>query len=93
METQRRLYSLALFNEVNPAVQNPTGDELRKNVLLQFTEAKRWDFNYGFGFEAQTGNPSTNCMNASTLVSMRRSIPTLHLQPDGKTGSEPGGAL
>ena len=59
LETQRRLYNLALFNEVNPAVQNPSGDELRKNVLLQLTEAKRWDFNYGFGFEAQTGNPST----------------------------------
>ena len=65
LETQRRLYNLALFNEVNMTVQNPNGDELRKNVLLQLTEAKRWDFNYGFGFEAQTGNPSTNCVNSS----------------------------
>jgi outer membrane protein insertion porin family len=46
LETQRRLYNLALFNEVNTAVQNPQGEELKKNVLLQLTEAKRWDFNF-----------------------------------------------
>jgi outer membrane protein assembly factor BamA len=27
-------------------------------VLVQLTEAKRWDVTYGFGFEAQTGTPS-----------------------------------
>jgi outer membrane protein insertion porin family len=65
-ETQRGLYNLALFNEVTTAVQNPNGDELQKNVLLQLTEAKRWDFNYGFGFEAQTGTPATNCVNSTS---------------------------
>jgi outer membrane protein insertion porin family len=58
LETQRRLYNLALFNEVNAAVQNPTGDAPSKNVLVQLTEAKRWDVTYGFGFEAQTGTPA-----------------------------------
>jgi len=58
LETQRKLYNLALFNEVNAAVQNPTGDAPRKNVLVQVTEAKRWDVTYGFGFEAQTGTPA-----------------------------------
>ena len=57
LETQRRLYNLALFNEVNAAVQDPTGDAPSKNVLVQLTEAKRWDVTYGFGFEAQTGTP------------------------------------
>jgi outer membrane protein assembly factor BamA len=60
IETQRRLYDLTLFNGVTTAVQNPSGDELEKNVLVQFKEAKRWDVNYGFGFEVQTGQPSTN---------------------------------
>jgi outer membrane protein insertion porin family len=60
LETQRRLYDLALFNEVNAAVQNPTGDAELKNVLIQLTEAKRWDVTYGFGFEAQTGTPGCN---------------------------------
>ncbi len=58
LETQRNLYNLALFNEVVAAVQNPTGDAPQKNVLVQVTEAKRWDVTYGFGFEAQTGTPS-----------------------------------
>ena len=58
LETQRNLYNLALFNEVNAAVQNPTGDATEKNVLVQITEARRWDVTYGFGFEVQTGIPT-----------------------------------
>jgi outer membrane protein insertion porin family len=58
LQTQRNLYNLALFNEVNAAVQDPTGDAPSKNVLVQITEAKRWDVTYGFGFEAQTGTPA-----------------------------------
>ncbi|HEX4154808.1 MAG TPA: POTRA domain-containing protein [Acidobacteriaceae bacterium] len=58
LQTQRNLYNLALFNEVNAAVQNPTGNALIKNVLVQVTEAKRWDLTYGFGLEAQTGTPA-----------------------------------
>ena len=57
LQTQRNLYNLALFNEVNAAVQNPRGDALEKNVLVQLTEAKRWDATYGFGFEAQLQQP------------------------------------
>ncbi len=57
LQTQRNLYNLALFNEVNAAVQNPRGDALEKNVLVQLTEAKRWDVTYGFGFEAQLSQP------------------------------------
>jgi outer membrane protein assembly complex protein YaeT len=65
LETQRNLYNLALFNEVIAAVQNPTGDAPRKNVLIQTTEAKRWNVTYGFGFEAETGNPGgTNQTNS-----------------------------
>ncbi len=57
LQTQRNLYNLALFNEVNTAVQNPTGDAPEKDVLIQITEAKRWDVTYGFGFEAQLNQP------------------------------------
>jgi outer membrane protein insertion porin family len=57
LETQRNLYNLSLFNEVEAAIQNPDGETPSKNVLLQLTEAKRWDVTYGFGFEAQTGTP------------------------------------
>ena len=60
-ETQRNLYEYALFNEVNTAVQNPNGNEPYKTVLLQLTEARRWTMTYGLGFEAQTGQPQSNC--------------------------------
>ena len=58
LESQRRLYSLGLFNEVDTAIQNPEGTESRKNVLVSAHEAKRYTFDYGVGFEFQTGQPS-----------------------------------
>lgn len=70
LETQRQLYDLTLFNEVNTAVENPRGNELRKDVLVQITEAKRWDLSYGVGFQAQTGNPQTNCPNPVSLIQL-----------------------
>ncbi len=89
LETQRQLYDLTLFNEVNTAVQNPGGDELRKNVLLQFTEARRWNVDYGFGFQAQTGNPSTNCPNPASLIQLgiNPSSYTANCSPNGNTGA------
>ena len=55
LESQRKLYDLGIFNEVNMAVQNPEGQAIEKNVVYQFTEAKRYTFNYGFGIEFATG--------------------------------------
>ncbi len=73
LETQRNLYNLALFNEVNAAVQNPAGDAEQKNVLLQLTEARRWDVTYGFGFEVQTGVPSCGmyCTQVGTTAAQQ----------------------
>lgn len=68
--TQRELYNLTLFNEVNTAVENPTGQEPDKNVLIQLTEARRWNITYGFGLQAQTGTPSTNCPGPATLIAL-----------------------
>ena len=70
LDTQRNLYNLALFNEVVAAVQNPQGDAPRKNVLLQLTEAKRWDVTYGFGFEAQTGTPQTGEISEASKIQL-----------------------
>jgi outer membrane protein insertion porin family len=56
-KTQSKLYDLGVFNEVKMAVQNPDGEAKYKDVLIQFQEAKRWTFNYGFGLEASTGQP------------------------------------
>jgi outer membrane protein insertion porin family len=68
LETQRRLYGLTLFNEVNTAVQDPDGADTRKNVLLQLTEARRWDVTYGFGFEADTGTPARGVINPASAI-------------------------
>ncbi len=58
---------------MSPVIQNPTGEEPRKTVLLQTTEARRWDLSYGAGFEVQTGTVSGG--------------PTSN--PNGKTGASP----
>ena len=80
-ETQRNLYEFALFNEIDTAVQNPNGGETYKTILLQAVEARRWALTYGFGFEAQTGTPQTNCTTSSTE--------TGNCTPNGKTSVSP----
>jgi outer membrane protein insertion porin family len=61
VDSQRRLYNLGLFNEVDMAVQNPEGLEPSKDVLFNLQESRRWTFRYGGGIEFATGNiPSTN---------------------------------
>ena len=81
LDTQRNLYEFALFNEVNTAIENPNGDETYKTVLLQTAEARRWALTYGFGFEAQTGNPQNNCKGAD--------VTGIPCNPNGKTGVSP----
>lgn len=60
LDTQQRLYDLGIFSQVDTAVQDPDGTEPRKNVLVQVREAKRYTFNYGGGFEFQTGQATGN---------------------------------
>lgn len=64
-ETQRNFYDFALFTQVDTAVENPTGGETYKTILLQVSEARRWALTYGLGFEAQTGTPQSNCKGAT----------------------------
>lgn len=70
VDSQRRLYSLGLFNEVDTAIQNPDGQEPSKDVLFNLAEAKRWTFRYGGGIEFATGNiPTTSNPQGKTGVS------------------------
>ena len=70
VESQRRLYNLGIFNQVDMAVQNPEGIEPQKNVLFNLTEAPRWTFRYGGGIEFATGNtPQTNNPQGTSSVS------------------------
>jgi len=79
--TQSNLYAFALFNEVDTAVVNPAGDAPQKTVLIQAIEARRWTLTYGFGFEAQTGQPQNNCSGAFAAG--------VACNPNGKTGVSP----
>jgi outer membrane protein assembly complex protein YaeT len=81
METQRNLYEFALFNEVDTAIENPTGGEEYKTVLLQAVEARRWALTYGGGLEAQTGTPQYNC---GGIIASGATC-----NPNGRTGVSP----
>ncbi len=88
LDTQRRLYGLALFNEVTTAVQNPDGDAPLKNVLLQLSEARRWNVTYGFGMEAETGTPKEGVINPASAILLGLS-PSATYSQEGKTGVSP----
>jgi outer membrane protein insertion porin family len=90
LETQRRLYNLALFSEVDTGIVNPRGTQPRKDVLLNVTEAHRWNYDYGFGFEVQTGNPQTNCPSEASLIELGVTDPSaFECSPNGKFGVSP----
>lgn len=86
LDSQRRLYDLGIFSEVNTAVQNPNGAEAQKNVLFDLHETKRYTFDYGFGFEFQTGQPSpgSNQPLGQTGVSPRVSFGVTRLNLRGR---------
>ncbi|MGO8719583.1 MAG: POTRA domain-containing protein [Acidobacteriaceae bacterium] len=90
LDTQRRLYNLALFNEVDTGIVNPRGTQPRKDVLINLTEAHRWNYDYGFGFEVQTGTPQTNCPSAASLIELGVANPSAFVcSPNGKFGVSP----
>jgi outer membrane protein insertion porin family len=87
LQTQKRLYDLGIFSQVDTAVQNPNGEESEKNVLVDVQEAKRYTFLYGFGLEFQTGQPSaigTNQALGQTGVSPRVSLGITRLNFRGR---------
>jgi len=86
LETQKRLYDLGIFSQVDTAVQNPDGTDRQKNVIVQVQEAKRYTFNYGLGLEFQTGQPSvgTNQPQGQTGVSPRVSFGVSRLNFRGR---------
>ncbi len=88
LDTQRRLYGLALFNEVTTAVQNPDGDDPVKNVLLQLSEARRWNVTYGFGMEAETGTPKQGVISPASAIQLNLP-PNATYSQEGKTGVSP----
>lgn len=90
LETQRALYDLGLFNQVDMAVQNPEGNTGYKDVLFQIQEAKRWTFNYGLGLELQTGGEPLDEINnapAPGITLPKNTVPASGISP----GANPQG--
>ena len=86
LATQQHLYDLGIFSQVDTAIQNAEGKEKDKTLLVQVQEAKRYTFNYGVGFEFQTGQPSvgTNQPQGQTGVSPRVSFSVTRLNFRGR---------
>jgi outer membrane protein insertion porin family len=87
LNTQKRLYDLGIFSQVDTAVQNPGSSEREKNVLVNVQEAKRYTFNYGLGLEFQTGQPAGSSRNTplgNTGVSPRVSFGVTRLNFGGR---------
>ena len=85
LDSQRRLYDLGIFNAVEMAVQNPEGDATHKNINFQLTEARRYTFTYGVGFEVQSGQPAgSTAPQGNTGASARVSFDVTRLNFRGR---------
>jgi outer membrane protein assembly complex protein YaeT len=50
-DSQKNLYDLGIFSQVDMAIQNPDGDEDRKYVVYDLEEARRYSITTGFGLQ------------------------------------------
>lgn len=72
LKSQRKLYDLGLFNQVQIAPQNPGSQETEKSVLVSMEETPRWTVGYGGGIEVQrlgSNEPQGN-LKASPRISL-----------------------
>ena len=84
LNTQRKLYDLSIFNQVDVAPANPEGNVEKKDLMVQLEEAKRYTIDYGIGFQVQTGNVRSDCENVAANPTS-----TQVCNPGGATGFSP----
>jgi outer membrane protein assembly factor BamA len=53
LESQRRLYDLGIFNQVQITPQEEPSSDTEKTLLVGLEESRRWILGYGGGFEIQ----------------------------------------
>ena len=73
IETERRLYNLAIFNRVQIAPQNPNGTDPEKVMVVATQEGQRYTIGYGVGFEVQRLAGGTD-PNGTTIDASPRGI-------------------
>jgi outer membrane protein insertion porin family len=84
LDTQRRLYDMSIFNQVDMATANPDGNVDKKDLMVQLEEAKRYTFDYGFGIQVQTGAVNSDCQK----IALNPTSPQV-CNPGGATGFSP----
>jgi outer membrane protein assembly complex protein YaeT len=71
-DSQRRLYELGMFRQVQIATQDQPSSETEKSVLVAVEESRRWTLGYGGGLEVQrlgSNNPQ-GTFKASPRISL-----------------------
>jgi len=71
-DSQRRLYELGVFNQVQIAPQDVPSSETEKTVLVAVEESRRWTLGYGGGLEVQRlgSNQPQGTFKASPRISL-----------------------
>jgi len=72
LDSQRHLYEMGVFNQVQIAEQDQRGADPNKTILVGVEEGRRWTVGYGGGFEVQrlgSSNPQ-GTFKASPRVSL-----------------------
>ncbi|MGH9784683.1 MAG: BamA/OMP85 family outer membrane protein, partial [Terriglobia bacterium] len=87
IETQRRLYDLGIFSQVEMAVQNPAGTEQERTVLVHVEEARRHTLKIGLGadigrFGGSSGD--TTDIEGKTEISPNVSFDVTRLNVGGR---------
>lgn len=75
--SQQRLYNLGIFSSISTGIQNPDGTAEYKNVLYDFTEARRYTVDVGVGAEVARFGPTAS--NLSTPAGTTGFSPRLTL--------------
>jgi outer membrane protein insertion porin family len=82
LDSQRQLYDLGTFSQVQIATQDPHGRETDKTVLVDVEEARRWSVAYGGGMEFQ--RLGSNEPQGQLKVSPRLSLEVTRLNVGGR---------
>ncbi len=85
--TQRQLYNLGVFNNVQVAPQNPSGTDPDKAVVVDVQEGDRYTIAYGAGFEMQSVAAScgsaVSTSNSGKITECNPNISKLEASPRG----------
>ena len=81
-ESQRKLYNLGIFNQVQITPQEEPASDTERTMLVGLEEARRWSLGYGAGFEVQ--RLGSNTPQGTFKASPRGSLSLTRLDVGGR---------